>query len=210
MMVKLYADAPNYKELAEVVQALRDGEVIIYPTCTGYAYACDALQARSVEKICSLKGIDPKKKSLSIMFAGLSDVSEYCRLNDRAFKFIKEHTGNYTFILPAASSLPKIYKNRKEVGVRLASHPVGRLILEELGNPLIVSSLPLSDDDDPEYASDPELIQERFGGQIGCIIDGGIVEIEPSTIVDCTEEPFEVIRLGSGRIDADEPALSRD
>lgn len=207
MKIKLYADSPNYKELAEVIQALRDGQVIIYPTCTGYAYASDALQARAVEHICALKGIDPKKKSLSIMFSRLKEVSEYCKLSDRAFKFVKEHSGNYTFVLPAASSLPKIYKNRKEVGVRLVSHPVGRLILEELGNPLIVSSLPLNPDDEPEYASDPELVYERFGSQIGCIVDGGIVNLEPSTIVDCTEEPFEVIRYGSGRIDADELAL---
>lgn len=207
MTIKLYADSPNHKALGEVVQALRDGEVIIYPTCTGYAYACDALQARSVERICALKGIDPRKKSLSIMFSGISEVSSYCKVNDRAFRFIKEHSGNYTFILPAAGSLPKLYKNRKEVGVRIATHPVGRLLLEELGNPLIVSSLPLGEDDDLEYASDPELIEERFASQVAIIVDGGITRNEPSTIVDCTEEPFEVIRYGSGRIDAHEPAL---
>lgn len=203
MLVKLYADAPNYKEVSSVVQALRDGAVIIYPTVTGYAYCCDALQPRAVEAICALKDIDPRKKSLSIMFAGLSEVSEYCKMNDRVFKFIKEHSGNYTFILPPAGSLPKLFKHRKEVGVRLALHPVGRLLLEELGNPLITSSLPI-DEEEPEYATDPELVYERFGRQVALVVDGGMVHGGASTIVDCTVEPFEILRLGGGRIDADE------
>lgn len=209
MMIKLYADSPSYRELAEVVEVLRSGGAIIYPTCTGYALACDALQARAVEKICSIKGIDPKKKALSLMFSSLSELSEYCRLSDRAFKFVKEHAGNYTFILPASGTLPKLYKHRKEVGARLVTHPVGRLILEELGNPLIVSSLPLSAEDEPEYAADPELIAERFAHLVEVIVDGGIVANEASTIIDCTEEPFEVLRYGSGRLDAHEPLLSQ-
>lgn len=203
MLIRLYADSPNYKEVSQVVAALRDGAVVIYPTVTGYAYCCDALQPRAVEAICTLKGIDPRKKSLSIMFAGLSEVSEYCKMNDRVFKFIKEHMGNYTFILPPAGSLPKLFKNRKEVGVRLAQHPVGKLILEELGNPLITSSLPLGDLD-PEYATDPELVYEQFGREVSLVIDGGIVVGGASTVVDCTVEPFEILRLGGGRIDADE------
>ncbi|MDO4708149.1 MAG: L-threonylcarbamoyladenylate synthase [Porphyromonadaceae bacterium] len=207
--IKLYADSPSYRELSQIVEVLRDGGVIIYPTTSGYALASDALQARAVEKICSIKKIDPKKKSLSLMFASLSDLSEYCRLNDRAFKFVKEHAESFTFILPAAGSLPRLYKHRKEVGARLVAHPVGRLILEELGNPLIVSSLPLDEDDDPEYAADPELVVERFAHQVDLIVDGGIVSSEASTIVDCTEEPFEVVRYGSGRLDADEPLLGR-
>lgn len=209
MKIKLYADSPNYKALGEVIEVLRSGGVIIYPTNAGYALASDALQARAVEKICAIKGIDTKKKSLSLMFSSLSDMSEYCKINDRAFKFIKDHTANYTFILPASGTLPKLYKHRKEVGARLSTHPVGKLILKELGNPLVVSSLPLSEDDELEYASDPELIYERFAPLVSLIVDGGIVSAEPSTIVDCTEEPFEVIRYGSGRIDADEPLLRR-
>lgn len=209
MLVKLYTDSPNYRELSTIVEALRSGEVIIYPTSTGYAYACDALQARAVEKICSLKRIDPKKKSLSLMFASLSQVSEYCRMNDRAFRFIKEHRGEYTFILPSASTLPKIFKNRKEVGVRLVQHPVGLLLLEELGNPLITSSLPI-DEEVPEYSTDPELVDERYGSQVSYVVDGGILSFGGSTIIDCTEEPFEVIRLGQGTLLEDEPALRRE
>lgn len=207
--IKLYADSPNYRDLSQIVEVLRSGGVIVYPTTSGYALACDALQARAVEKICSIKRIDPKKKALSLMFASLSSMSEYCRLSDRAFKFVKEHGESFTFILPASGSLPKLYKHRKEVGARLVAHPVGRLLLEELGNPLIVSSLPLSEDDEAEYASDPELVEERFARLVDLIVDGGIVSSEASTIVDCTEEPFEVLRYGSGRLDADEPLLKR-
>lgn len=208
MLIKLYADSPNYRELSAVVEALRSGEVIIYPTTTGYAYACDAMQVRAIEKICDIKRIDPKKKSLSLMFVDLSQVAEYCRMNDRAFRFLKEHRGEYTFILPAASSLPKIFKSRKEVGVRLAQNPIARLIIEELGGPLITSSLP-SDEDEPEYSTDPELVDERYGWQAYYVVDGGVIETAPSTVVDCTDEPFEVLRLGSGRLDDNEPLLKQ-
>lgn len=208
MLIKLYTDTPNYKEVSQVIAALRAGEVIIYPTSTGYAYACDALQTRSVEQICSLKRIDPKKKSLSLMFLNLSQVAEYCKINDRAFRFIKEHKGEYTFILPPASNLPKIFKHRKEVGTRLVQHPIGKLLLEELGNPLITSSLPIVEDD-PEYSTDPELVFERYGSGVSYVVDGGIAGGGPSTIVDCTEEPFEVLRLGVGRLEDEEPLLAQ-
>lgn len=208
MRIKLYSDSPNYREVKQVVEALRRGEVIIYPTSTGYAYACDALQARAVESICSIKKIDPKKKSLALMFADLSQLSEYCKLSDRAFKFIKDHRGEYTFILPTASTLPKILKHRKEVGARLSIHPVGQLILEELGNPLITSSLPIVEDE-PEYSTDPELVEERYGWEVSIVVDGGISGHGPSTIIDCTEEPFEVIRLGQGRLNDFEPSLAQ-
>ncbi len=203
MLIKLYADAPNYRDLIEIVNALRDGAVIIYPTNTGYAYCCDALQLRSVEEICKLKGIDPKKKSLALMFKDLSQLSSYCKLTDECFKFIKGHNGDYTFILPSASTLPKIFKNRKEVGARLVQNDVAKLILEELGNPLITSSLPI-DDMDPEYATDPELVLERFGSQVKFIVDAGIVGKGPSTIIDCMQEPFELIRLGEGSLSQSE------
>ncbi len=203
MLIKLYADAPNYRDLTELVEALRNGAVIIYPTNTGYAYCCDALQVRSIEEICKLKGIDPKKKSLALMFRDLSQLSTYCKLNDETFKFIKGHNGEYTFILPSASTLPKIFKNRKEVGARLVQNDVARLLLEELGNPLITSSLPI-DDTDPEYSTNPELVMEHFGTQVKFVIDAGIVGRGPSTIIDCMQEPFEVVRLGEGSLDQSE------
>lgn len=207
MRIRLYADAPNYRELGQVIDSLRAGEVIIYPTTTGYAYACDALQTRAVETIYKLKKIDPRKKALSLMFADLSQLSEYCKLSDRAFKFIKDHRGEYTFILPTSSTLPKIFKHRKEIGARLVQHPIGKLLLSELGNPLITSSLPL-DEGEVEYAQDPELVEERYGWEVAIVVDGGMVEGTASTIVDCTSEPFELVRLGHGRLDTFEPNLT--
>ena len=114
MLIKLYADNPDYRLLSQLIDQLRDGAVFIYPTASGYAYCCDALNARAIEEICRLKGIDVKKKALSIACSSLSQVSEYCRMNDRAFKFIKDHEVNYTFILPASGALPKVFKHRRE------------------------------------------------------------------------------------------------
>lgn len=209
MSIKIYPENPNYDYLNDIVNILERGGVIIYPTNTGYAYACHALQIRAIEKICNIKKINAKKKSLAIMFANLSTVSEYCNMSNTVFKFIKDHEGNYTFILPSASTLPKIFKNRKEVGVRLAQHPMSKLIIEELGVPLITSSLPY-DEDEPEYASDPSLVEERYGKDVDIVIDGGIAPLAPSTIVDCTVYPFEIIRQGSGRIDSEDLGASAD
>ena len=195
MLIRLYPDAPDYRLLSELIDQLREGAVFIYPTASGYAYCCDALQPKAIEALCRLKGVDPKKKSLSIACASLSQVSEYCKMNDRAFKFIKDHEHNYTFILPAAGALPKIFKRRNEVGVRLAQHAVGRLLSEHLGNPLVTASLP---------------IEERFGRLVAGVFDAGIVPLAPSTIVDCTTEPFEVLRHGHGRLTDDEPLLRED
>lgn len=208
MRIRLYADVPNRRELSEVISALRDGQVIIYPTSTGYAYACDALQTRAVESIYRIKKLNPKKKALSLMFRDISQASEYCKINDRAFRFIKEHQGEYTFILPTASTLPKIFKERKEVGARFVQNPIGRLLLEELGNPLITSSLPI-DEENPEYALDPELVEERYGWEVAIVVDGGLLTGSASTVIDCTTEPFELIRLGHGRLDDFEPALAQ-
>lgn len=208
MRIRLYADVPNRRELSEVISALRAGQVIIYPTSTGYAYACDALQTRAVESIYRIKKLNPKKKALSLMFRDISQASEYCKINDRAFRFIKEHQGEYTFILPTASTLPKIFKERKEVGARFVQNPIGRLLLEELGNPLITSSLPI-DEENPEYALDPELVEERYGWEVAIVVDGGLLTGSASTVIDCTTEPFELIRLGHGRLDDFEPALAQ-
>lgn len=196
MIIKIYPDNPNRRELDRAVSALRDGKVIIYPTEVGYAYGCDALQSRSVERICELKGLDPKRKSLSIMCTDMSMAADYCRIDNETFRYIKDHLAQkYTFVLPAGSSLPKVFKNRKEVGIRLALHPLTKLLAESLGSPLLTSSLPL-DVDTPEYASDPELIEERHGLTVEMVLDGGIVPFELTTVVDCTTAPYTILREG--------------
>ncbi len=199
MRIRLYADNPNYKDLLQIVQVLREGGVIIYPTITGYAYACDALQNKAVEKIYKLKGIDPRKKALSLMFEDISQLSNYCKINNTTFRFIKEHKGQFTFILSTASTLPKIFKHRKQIGARLVEHPIAKLLVEELGNPLITSSLPTIKDD-PEYRQDPELVEELYGWEVDLVVDAGFIKGEASTIIDCTQEPFNLIRLGDGRV----------
>lgn len=199
MRIRLYADNPNYKDLLQVVETLRRGEVIICPTSTGYVYACDALQTKAVQEICTIKKLDPRKKSFSLIFKDLSQVSEYCKLSDKAFKLIKEHRGAYTFILPVSSTLPKVFKHRKEVGVRVVDNPISALILRELGNPMIVSSLPI-EGIEREHMTDPELVEERYGWEVTTVADGGILNAGPSTIINCTQEPFELVRLGAGEL----------
>lgn len=208
-LIKLYADSPNYKEVERVVKALRDGEVIIYPTGTGYAYGCDAMHQRAVEQICKLKDFNLKKKSLSVMFENMSDVPTYCKISNDTFKFIKQHReGFFTYILPAAGTLPKVFKNRKEVGARLAANPIARMLIQELGSPLMTSSLP-RDDENPEYATDPELIQERYGHQVNIIVDGGIGHYAPSTVLDCTQIPYVLVRKGSGILNDDDRVIDQ-
>ena len=200
MIVKIYSDNPNQRELDRVIEALEQGEVIIYPTHTGYAYGCDAMQARSVEKICQLKGADPKKKRLSIMCENLSMAAEYCRINNEAFRYIKEQEpGSCTFVLPVGSSLPKIFKNQKELGLRLASHPLSKLLCQSLGRPILSSSLPY-DEENPEYKTDPELIAEKYGLTVELIVDGGVVNGGYSAIVNCCSDPFEVIHEGKKQL----------
>lgn len=208
MLTRVYLDPPDYRQLSQLVDELQAGAIFIYPTASGYAYCCDALHSKAIEELCRIKRIDPKKKALSIACSSLSQVSEYCRMNDRAFRFIKEHEANYTFILPAAGTLPKIFKHRKEVGVRLAQHPLGQLLTEHLGHPIITSSLPAEGIEEEEYLTNPELIEEHFGHQVARVLEVGELSLAPSTIIDCTEEPFEIIRLGHGRLDDDEPLLA--
>lgn len=208
MLTRVYLDPPDYKQLGQLVDELQTGAIFIYPTASGYAYCCDALNAKAIEELCRIKHLDPKKKALSIACASLSQVSEYCKMNDRAFRFIKEHEANYTFILPASGSLPKVFKHRHEVGVRLAQHPLGQLLTEHLGHPIITSSLPSEGIQEIEYLTNPELIDERFGHAVARILDVGELPLAPSTIVDCTDDPFEIVRLGHGRLDAEEPLLA--
>lgn len=199
MIIKIYPDNPNRRELERAVSALRDGKVIIYPTEVGYAYGCDALQNRSVERICELKGVDPRRKSLSIMCSDMSMAAEYCRIDNEAFRYMKDnHMQKYTFVLPAGNSLPKVFKNRKQVGIRLALHPLTRLLAESLGSPLLTGSLPL-DPETPEYASDPELIEERYGLTVEMVLDGGIIPFEQTTVVDCTVSPYTILREGGSK-----------
>lgn len=201
MLVKIYPENPNPREIAKVVKALQDGELIVYPTDTVYAIGCDALNVRAVERICRMKGVNPQKSNLSIICSDLSNLSEYAKVNNATFKLMKKNLpGPFTFILPTSSELPKIYKNRKEVGIRVPDNNIVRTLVSELGNPLLTMSVHDEDDELIEYSTDPELIHEKYANQVSIVIDGGMGGIEPSTVVDCTDDEFEVVRQGKGEL----------
>lgn len=200
MFLKLYNENPNPREIEKVVSVLRDGGVVIYPTDTLYGMGCDALNVRAVEKICDLKGINPQKSNLSIICNDLSVISEYAKITTPVFKLMKRNLpGPFTFILPTTSSLPKIYKNKKTVGIRIPDNNIIREIVSQLGNP-VLSTTVKDEGDEMEYSTDPELIHEKWGEFADIVIDGGIGGTEPSTIVDCTSNEPEIIRQGKGAL----------
>ena len=200
MLIKIYPQNPNIREIDKVVDCLRDGGLVIYPTDTVYAIGCDALNVRAVEKICQLKGVNPQKSNLSIICYDLSNLSEYAKVSNAAFKLMKKNLpGAFTFILPTSSELPKIYKNRKEVGIRVPDNNIIRTLVQELGNPILTLSV-REEDELIEYSTDPELIAEKYEDRVDIVIDGGYGGVEASTVVDCTTDDFEIIRQGKGEL----------
>ncbi len=198
MLIKIYPDNPNPREIDKVVSVLNDGGIIIYPTDTLYAIGCDALNVRAVEKICALKGINPQKSNLSIICSDLSSISEYAKVDTPTFKLMKRNLpGPFTFILPTTSSLPKIYKNKKTVGIRVPDNNIVREMVSQLGNPILSTSVSQGDDE-IEYLTDPELIHEKWSSVADIVIDGGTGGIEPSTVIDCTGDEPVIIRQGKG------------
>jgi Sua5/YciO/YrdC/YwlC family protein len=201
MNIKLYEENPNPREVDKVITVLREGGILIYPTDTVYAMGCDALNVRALERVCQLKNINPQKSHLSIICYDLSNISEYAKVSNAAFKLMKKNLpGAFTFILPAGGNLPKIYKNRKEVGIRVPDSNIIRTLVKELGNPILTTSLHKEEDPILEYPTDPELIAEEYGKQVDIVIDGGYGGLEPSTVVNCTDDEFEIIRQGKGEL----------
>ena len=198
MLIKLYEQNPNQKEIDRVVSVLQDGGLIIYPTDTVYAIGCDALNVRAVEEICKMKDINPAKSNLSIICYDLSNISEYAKVDNAIFKLMKKNLpGPFTFILNTTSSLPKIYKNKKTVGIRIPDNNIIRELVRNLGNPILTTSVK-DEDEVVEYTTDPELIYEKYQDKIDIVIDGGFGGIEPSTVVDCTSDEPEIVRQGKG------------
>lgn len=198
MIIKLYNENPNPREIEKVVSVLKDGGIVVYPTDTLYGMGCDALNVRAVEKICDLKGINPQKSNLSIICNNLSAISEYAKVDTPTFKLMKRNLpGPFTFILPTTSSLPKIYKNKKTVGIRIPDNAIIREIVGMLGNPVLSTSVK-DEDEEIEYTTNPELIHEKWGEIAEIVIDGGIGGIEPSTVVDCTSDEPLIVRQGKG------------
>ena len=201
MLLKIYPENPNKKDIGKVVSVLQEGGLVIYPTDTMYAIGCDAFDIRAVEQICRIKGVNPEKNNLSIICYDLSNISAYAKVNNSVFKLIRDYLpGPFTFVLPTNSGLPKLYKKRKEVGIRMPDNPVIREICRELGHPILTMSVHY-DPDDPEYSTDPELIYERYEELVDIVVDGGYGDLEGSTVVDCTTDSFVIIRQGKGHID---------
>lgn len=201
MLVKLYEENPNQRIIDQVVEVLRNGGIVIYPTDTLYAFGCDALNVRAVEKIYALKGVDPQRNNLSIICYDLSDISEYAKVNTATFKLMRKNLpGPFTFILNTTSTLPRIYKNKKTVGIRVPDNNIIRELVLQLGNPILTTTVRDKEDEILEYATDPELIHEKWGDVVDIVIDGGYGGLEPSTVVDCTGDLAEIIRHGKGEL----------
>ena len=202
MLVRIYPENPNQKEIDKVVKVLQDGGLVVYPTDTVYAIGCDALNVRAVEKICQMKGVNPQKSNLSIICYDLSSISEYAKFDNNTFKLMKRNLpGAFTFILNGTVRLPKIFRNRKEVGIRMPDHPIIQELARLLDAPIMTATLPHDENEDIEYCTDPELIDEKFGNIVDLVIDGGIGGIEGSTVVDCTGGEAEIVRQGKGWLD---------
>lgn len=202
MLLKLYNKNNHPADLKRVIDLLNDGGILICPTDTMYGICCHGLKERAIERICRLKGIDPKKNQLSIICYDLSGISEYAKMDNRTFKLMKRNLpGAFTFILNGTTRLPKIFRNRKEVGIRMPDHPILQEIARLLGAPLMTTTLPFREGEEPEYVTDPELIDEKFGSQVDLVIDGGIGGTEGSTVVDCTGPEPEILRQGLGWLD---------
>ena len=199
--IKLYNENPNPKEIAKVVKVLQSGGLVIYPTDTIYGLGCDITKTKSLEKIAQIKGVQLEKANLSFICNDLSHLSDYVKQIDSAtFKILKRALpGPYTFILPGSNNLPKVFKKKKTVGIRIPDNNIIRTLVAELGNPIVSTSI-RDEDDVLEYTTDPELIFEKWQGLVDVVIDGGYGDNEPSTVIDLTEEP-SVIREGKGSID---------
>lgn len=201
--IRLYEENPDPKRISQIVNILRDGGVIIYPTDTVYGLGCDITNLRAVEKICRIKGINPKKHNFSFICADLSNIAQYTRVISKpVFKMMKKaFPGPFTFILEANTQVPKIlHSNKKTVGIRVPNHSVPRMIVEELGQPLLSTSI-RDEDEVIEYSTDPELIFEKYENLVDVVIDGGYGQNIGSTILDCLGDEVEILRQGLGNVD---------
>ena len=200
--IKIYNENPNSKEIAKIVKVLQNGGLIIYPTDTVYGIGCDITSTKALEKIAKIKGIKLDKANFSFVCNDLSHLSDYVKqINTPTYKILKRALpGPYTFILPGSNSLPKVFKKKKTVGIRVPDNPIALAIVEALGNPIVSTSIH-DDDDVIEYTTDPELIYEKWDATVDVVIDGGYGGNEASTVIDLTFDVPEVIREGKGSLD---------
>ena len=198
MLLHVHPDNPNPRHIKTIVECLQEGGVIIYPTDTIYGLGCDIFQHKAIERISKIKNVHPEKAQLSFICYDLSDLSHYTKsISTPLYRLLKSYLpGAYTFILPASKEVPRILKSKKNtIGLRVPDNNIARTIVHELGHPILSASLP---GEMVEEYTDPDLIYENFKSLVDIVIDGGIGSIIPSTVIDCTQEPYEVIRIGAG------------
>ncbi len=204
MLIKLYDENPNEKELDKIVDCLRKGGVIIYPTDTVYGIGCDINNQKAIERLCKIRNIKPEKANLSFICYDLSHLSDYIKpIDNHTFRILKKALpGAFTFIFNASSLVPKLLErtSKKTVGIRVPDNNIIREIVRLLGNPIVSSSIH-DDDDVIEYTTDPELIYEKYADLVDIVIDAGYGGNEVSTIVDFTSGEAEIIRQGKGDIE---------
>ncbi|HUH47447.1 MAG TPA: L-threonylcarbamoyladenylate synthase [Arenibacter sp.] len=200
--IKIYPENPNPREINRVVEVLRKGGLIIYPTDTVYGLGCDITNTKALEKIARIKGVKLAKANWSFICADLSNLSDYVRQIDTAtFKILKRALpGPYTFILPGNNNLPKEFKKKKTVGIRVPDNNIARTLVEVLGNPIISTSI-RDEDELLEYTTDPELIYEKWQNLVDVVIDGGYGDNMASTVIDLSEGEPIVVREGKGSLD---------
>lgn len=203
MLLKIYPENPNTRAIQQVVECLKDGGIIIYPTDTIYGIGCDIYRPKAIERIIQIQGNAKKKSALSFICHDLSHLSDFTTpINNQIFKAMKRVLpGPYTFILNANNQVPKIiHGNKKTVGIRVPDNNIIREIVKEFGNPILSSSIK-DEDEVLEYITDPELIYETYGDLVDIVIDGGYGDNIPSTVIDCTNDEIEIIREGKGELD---------
>jgi tRNA threonylcarbamoyl adenosine modification protein (Sua5/YciO/YrdC/YwlC family) len=203
MLIRIYPENPNEKAIEQVVEVLRKGGLIIYPTDTVYGLGCDITNHKAIEAVAKIRNIKPDKANFSFICYDLSHISDYIKPIDNAtFRVLKKALpGPFTFIFNASHAVPKLLSsNKKTVGIRVPDNNIAREIVKVLGNPILSTSIH-DEDDIIEYSTDPELIHEKYENLVDIVIDGGYGENVPSTVVDCTSGEFEVIREGKGELE---------
>ena len=200
MFIKLYNENPNPRDVRKVVDILRDGGIIIYPTDTVYGLGCDITNNKAVERVAQIKGIKIEKANFSFICSDLSHLSDYTKpISNTVFKLMKKNLpGPFTFVLEANTNVPKYFKGKKKtVGIRVPDNNIIHEIVNELGNPIVSTSI-YDEDEILEYTTDPELIYEKYKDIADVVIDGGYGELVPSTIVDCSQDELVILREGKG------------
>ena len=203
MLLKIYPENPNPRDIKTVTECLNDGGIIIYPTDTVYGLGCDIFKNKSVERIANIKGIKIEKANFSFICYDLSHLSDFTTpISNSTYKLIKRALpGPFTFILNASNKVPKLFQSKKKtVGIRIPNNNISRIIVKELGHPIMTTSI-YDEDDIIEYTTDPELIYEKYGNIVDIVIDGGYGDNEASTVVSCINDEVVVLRQGKGIIE---------